>query len=474
MNLKTFFFHGIVFIIFIFSFLRCTEDESYVSNPSQYLSFSRDTVTFDTVFTSVGSSTKWVKVYNSNTKGVRIRSVHLASGGTTGFRINVDGQSGTAFENVEIDHKDSIYLFVEVTIDPQDTNSPFLLEDSIIFDLETGKRQAVHLEAFGQDAIILKSPLYKNDTQLSAEKPYIVFDSLIVDKDAQLTLQSGTRLYFHDAAYLGVHGTLVCEGTQEEPVLLRGDRLDRMFSYLPYDRLSAQWGGVMFYQESTGNVIRHADIHSGRYGVTCLGGMTEGVKLSMENSIVHNVTSDALSSDNCRIYAANCQFSNAKGCCVRLIGGYGEFVHCTLAQFYPYDQHEEALWFSNTKDLALEGAVFHNCYITGNGKDDISGLREDEGKAFNYLFDHCVVNTVFAETDTLFKECVVDTLSDRSKNFSLVDFDNFKFDFRLDSLSVARKAASASYLSSYPEDLLGNTRTEGNVDAGCYQSVFSK
>ena len=90
-------------------------------------------------------------MYNNNNFDVTT-NVRL-SGNTEGnFRMNVDGESGNNVKNVTITANDSIFVFLEVTIDPTNTNTPYLVSDSIIFT--TGNNhQDVDLIAYGQGAL---------------------------------------------------------------------------------------------------------------------------------------------------------------------------------------------------------------------------------------------------------------------------------------------------------------------------------
>ena len=65
--------------VLIFWFASC-EREDISSNPSLKLNFSRDTVMFDTVFTTIGSSTRYFKVYNKNSNDLRISSIERELG----------------------------------------------------------------------------------------------------------------------------------------------------------------------------------------------------------------------------------------------------------------------------------------------------------------------------------------------------------------------------------------------------------
>ena len=100
------------------------------------LQFSRDTVYLDTVFTNIGSSTYNLKVYNRSNNDIVIPSVKLALGDASSYRLNVDGMSGKTFANVEILAKDSLYIFIETTVDIADVSNTkqFLYTDQIEFD----------------------------------------------------------------------------------------------------------------------------------------------------------------------------------------------------------------------------------------------------------------------------------------------------------------------------------------------------
>ena len=473
----------------------CSEDDKFTNDPSVHLVFETDTVRFDTVFTSIGSSTKRFKVYNHHKDGLRIASVLLGSGGTSGFRINIDGHSGTFISDLEILGNDSLFVFAEVTVNPQDSDSPVFVRDSILFNLENGIRQQIILEAYGQDVIIMRGETFSADTLLNARRPYLIYDSLVVAANARLEIAAGTTLCFHNHAYLGVHGQIDCQGSQEEPVVMRGDRTDRMFPYLPYDRLDAQWGGVRLYPESKDNRFDYVDIHSGSWGIDCPLSTSDETKCTIRNSVIHNVAGDALHLFNCSAKVQNSQISNALGNCVTIIGGMCEFVHTTIAQFYPWNGlHGSAVYFANVQNdtiYPLLGANFYNCLITGSSTDEITGYPSEKPGMFRALFKNCLINIalsgnepdsllqIFAasvnETEKLNQKKPKLTQAEReevvwgAKNFRLLDYDNFIYDFDLDSISPARGIGSDSYVSECTTDRLGRSRPTSKPDAGCYQ-----
>ena len=219
----------------------CDDEEQFTTDPTATIAFSQDTISFDTLFSRTISTTQRFCVYNHGSKSLRLSTVTLASGGTSGFMINVDGQSGDNIQDVAIGDGDSIFVFVKVLLSAQQSTTPVPCSDDIIFRLESGQESKVHLQASGQDCEVKTAYTFTSDTTLtSVGLPIVVFDSLVVAPTATLTLQEGTTLYFHNGATLIVHGSLRVNGKADSPVIFRGDRLDRMFTYLPYDGLENQ------------------------------------------------------------------------------------------------------------------------------------------------------------------------------------------------------------------------------------------
>ena len=70
----------------------CDDYDSWTADPQAQLTFGRDTVSFDTLISTVSSSTQRLLVYNNNESGVRISDVRLKHAGKSHFRVNVDGQ----------------------------------------------------------------------------------------------------------------------------------------------------------------------------------------------------------------------------------------------------------------------------------------------------------------------------------------------------------------------------------------------
>lgn len=482
-------------VVSVFISVSCSDDESFTTDPTALLSFESDTIKFDTIFSTVPSTTKRIRLFNRSSKGLHIQSVRLASGGSSGFRFNVDGYSGPVVDKIEIGGNDSLFLFTDVTLPLQDTDSPTLVRDTLLFRLESGVEQRLLLEATTLNADFMDAQVISGNLTLEGPRPVIVRDSLIVGENATLTVKAGTVLCFHSGAWLGVKGKLRVEGTAEAPVVFRGDRTDRMFSYLPYDRLDGQWGGIILQKGCQSCEIDHADIHGGSWGIIADDFGSDSEILTLTNSSIHNVRACALELTDSRATVANTQLSNAGGDCVRLTGGNYSFTYCTLAQFYPWGSCGYALSLSAGTDddyKPLESAAFINCVITGRVSDQISlSPPKNVDIALNASFAGSLVNidlpsdtperyrVMFEGAANEYEQFEKDAASDVKDekrsfgrgNFKVVDDDLYDYDFHLDTLSNARGVADAEAGSRYPTDRDGHQRPETKPDAGCYQFI---
>ena len=483
-------------------FPACDElEDHYSTNPTLRLSFSADTLSFDTIFSAVGSATRQFMIYNKNQEPLNIESIMLASGEATGFRMNVDGRKGSYFDNVGIQADDSMYVFVEVTVDPNGGNQPLLIQDSVLFTVN-GTRQSVLLEAYGQDVHLCKGGVtLHGDTTLAADRPYLVYDSLVVAPDAQLRIEPGTTFYLHDKANLIVHGTMLAQGTLEQPITFRGDRLDYILNdILPYDRTPGQWGGICLKPESYGNVWSYVEMRNATTGLRCEASTPDHPKLTISDSRLTNSSGDLLLAINCDITASNSEFSNAGGSTLALIGGKYAFAHCTVANFMSLTQRvtadeetpldSKSLYllhnarFEEGGPYPITQARFDNCIIDGSytasdldegGEIEISADRVIASKAgnlpdFDFRFNHCVLKAQATEdsrfTDNLF------TRESPSYRMTGGKANKYTYDFRPDSattLGVGK--ADPEVAKRYPTDRYGISRlgNESGPAIGAYE-----
>jgi hypothetical protein len=253
------------FLSVILLFSACKKEDDFIDDSSAKLSFSADSLLFDTVFTTLGSVTKQIKIYNTNNKSIRISSIKLGNGQNSMFRINIDGNPSYQLDNVEIAANDSMYIFVKLTINPNNQNNPLIVTDSIIFTTN-GNIQDVNLVAWGQDAyyhVPNKKIIFSDGSFLQYsfagcnlpwpnDKPHVIYGYCVVDSDSTLIIQEGTKIHLAPNAVLWVldQATLKVNGTLNNKVFFQGSRLDSYYKNLP-----GQWGKIWLSRLSKDNEI---------------------------------------------------------------------------------------------------------------------------------------------------------------------------------------------------------------------------
>ena len=453
----------ILLLILSLGYLFSCEDEKYLSSSNVKLRFSVDTVMFDTVFTTIGSTTQHLKIYNPFNQKILISSVKLAKGETSNFRLNINGISANEVKDLEIAPFDSLYIFVEVTIDPSGQSLPLVVKDSIEF-VTNSNHQDVDLVAWGQDFKLIRRERLKNTTW-TKEKPYLVYNYAFVDSNATLTIEPGTKIYFHKDAGLFVKGKVIAKGTVENPILLYGDRLEDVYSNVP-----DQWNGVLLYSGSKDNVFSNVEIKNANIGLQVGNIENEGfstVKLS--NVKIQNMAYAGIFAMKSDISADNCLITNCGFYAVALlVGGNYEFNHSTIANYWggygfkarstPSLQIQNYLIINKDKPAYvgdLTKADFGNCIITGNAIDGNELLLSKHSEAlFNYKFDRCILQVA----DT-FKTNTAEHFQNILKGVDPKFVDPYKkYNFELDTLSPAKDVANALISKLYPTDLKGRDR----------------
>lgn len=474
--------------IFLFSllmpfvFYACV-DEQVSSDPSLQLTFSTDTVAFDTIFTTVGSATQVVKIYNTNNQHLNISTLQLAGKKQSPYRLNVDGEvhPDNQFSNIEIRAKDSLYIFVEVTIDPQHIDAPILVKDSIELNVNSN-RQRIKLIAYGQNMTLLKNKTIYNDTLLTAQKPYLVIGDLTVDTAKTLTLAAGTQLYFHDKSSLLVYGHLVAKGTLDKPIVMRGDRRDELFTDIPYNFISNQWGGVLLLNPEGKHTFDFVRLNSGYVGIYFANkDRAYRPSLTLSNTQIHNFLKYGLVVQNGDITVSNTEISNTGSYAVYLNGGTHRFYHSTIANYFnstnmaylqPAQKEEDvALMLMELNRTAPMETVFKNCIIAGTNPNEMEILTRFDQR-YHGEFTHSYIKKKQPDTlSSIFRHIVWSQPNDTIfKNTYFALREKKYYNFQLDSVSPARDIGSIEVAKQYPKDLHGNDRLQdGKPDAGAYE-----
>lgn len=445
-------------------------DDSMTTSSSDILTFSRDTVNFDTVFTDVGTPTARLIVSNRAKKGINISSIRFRRDDTE-FTLNVDGVSGKEFHDVEIRGNDSIYVFIECFIPETQGASPGLRADELEF-VTNGVTQTVRVEAYGQNVTRLDRLIVSNDMTLTAEQPYVVFGDLNVEKGATLRIEPGAMVLFHDGASLTVDGRLEAIGEAGKLIHMRGDRLDNVLPDVGYDILAGQWNGVRIGAGSFGNRMEYVDMRSTKEGLVLdsCNNMDQR-KLTLVNSWLHNSQGDVLSSKFARVEAYGCCFSEAAGSVVNLTGGNHRFIQCTFANNYLFSAIRGSLLqlghclpdHAAEHNLPLMKASFENCILYGLCPD----LNVDDFAGSEVFFRYVSFKST-GENDDNFLDCLWDT-----DPMFLTDRPIYYFNYRLKNDSPVKSAGNPAYVvTETRRDMYGVDRlSDGNPSLGAFQFV---
>ena len=404
----------------------CSDNDSFTTDRSHRLTFTTDTVRMDTLFATVPSATYTFWVHNQSGDGLRLRSVRLERSGQSGFRVNVDGSYlNPVVNNLEIREGDSIRVFVEVTAFENQSPDPQLVEDNLLFTLESGVEQRVNLRTYSWNAELWQTVDVTADQTIESATPIVVYGGINVAKDAMLTIKN-TELYFHDGAGITVDGALTVENS-----LLRGDRLDHMFDYLPYDRVSGQWKGITVNPHAVGCLLLDSELRNAMDGI-----VADTTTVVLSGSTVHNCKGSGLWAHDCVVDIQYSTLSNTLKDCLTLLGCQATLDHVTLAQFYPLSANRGfALRFEPSEQVF--SLTCSNTLVTGYAEDVIEGEVDENSK---YSFANCLLRTVVPEDTQFFKDVIWEKKDDDiqgKKHFVLVDEDNMIYDFRLKEESPA-------------------------------------
>ncbi|MCX6282610.1 MAG: hypothetical protein NTU51_11675 [Bacteroidetes bacterium] len=427
----------IVFSLILLAFSwSCRKTEKVDSSPSLVLSFSTDTVMFDTVIATVGSVTKRLLVYNHNSNKVIVSQIQLGGGSASMYRINVDGTPALSLQNIEIAGKDSIFIFVKVTVNPNDKNAPFIVSDSILFTTN-GNKQIVQLAACGQNADFNIKKTLKGNQVWDSLKAHVIYGFLRIDTGATLTIMPGTKVYLHKNAYLAVshEASLNIAGQWDHPVRVQSDRLDTYYRDLP-----GQWEGIYLERGSRNNSFNYAIIKNGNYGLT-VDSLVPGSdpKLTLYGTIIQNMVYDGIYAYSTSIVSANCIIGNCGSAALRIEkGGSYDFRQLTVGNYWTAGVRSvPSIILSNfTYDSIgnkipndLVKAYFGNSLVYGTETDEIR-LDSVTTAGFFYMFDHAILKTSMKVSNpNHYLECIT--------NFDPQFISPEKYDYEIDSTSPA-------------------------------------
>lgn len=458
-----------VFLITYLLFLSSCKKDSFITSSNATISTSTDSVKFDTVFTATGSITQIFKINNLNAQKLSLSQVKLMGGGSSYFKININGIQGPEADNVVINANDSIYVFVTVNINPNDSTLPFIISDSVLINYN-GNNRFIQLQAYGQNAHFIdgvrNGNLIIGNVTWTNDLPYVILGGLQVDTGATLTIQPGCRIYSHADAPFLVDGTLITSGTAQQRIIFTGDRLDADYKDLP-----ASWPGVYFRSTSKDNVLTQT-VFKNAYQAVVVDSLAtnSNPKLIMHQCIIDNAYDIGLWCFGTNVQADNSLISNCGSNVVLNDGGTYNFTNCTVATFGSlYIAHKNPVLqvtnFDPSNNLPnILAANFTNCIFYGdNGSVDDEIVISEKTPNQTVNFDHCIYKV---KTDPSFSS-FSSSLKNVNPMFDSIDVNRRIYNFHT---TYGPGVDSGADTPSFPKDLDDSTRKIGlATDIGCYE-----
>lgn len=480
MNLsKKFFKYSYFIIVIAFFWLSCKKDSNFFDTTSK-LTFSADTVLFDTVFTTVGSITQNVKIYNTSSKKILVSSIRLGGGNSSNFTLNIDGSPVNTATDIELEPNDSMYIFVKVTVDPTNQHNPFIFSDSVMFETN-GNIQQIKLVAWGQNAHFITAdhfyqglPPFKivaaegHTVTWDSILPYVIYGYAVVDSAAILNIKEGTKIYFHANSGLWVYryGSLNVNGTKDHKVIFQSDRLD-----IAYRNIPGQWDRIWINESPVDSKIEHAVIKNAFIGIQAESWQElSGNRLYINNTIIENITGVGLYAKAYNISGYNDIVANCGQYGVALTyGGDYDFSQCTFSNYWSMSskaRQTPTLILNNYNEIQtfdMKKANFSNCIIYGNIDNEIE-IDKKANSVFNCRFDYCLLKFDPTKTtiDASNSEGILQNPDPEFADYSIGNY-------ALKSSSPAIDKGKLSVGQLYPMDLKGNSRIGGLPDIGALE-----
>jgi hypothetical protein len=439
--------------------ISCVSEEIFDTPPEGFtFRVSLDTVSFDTVFTQRGSTSRRLFIYNDAPQNLTIASIGVSE--SSPFSLIINGIESKSVTNEVIRSGDSIQVFVKVNIDPNNSDSPFLVIDSLEIN-SISTIQYVQLKAFGRDAVYYGDEVFREDLQWSAGKAIVLQRSVLVDSATVLTISPGTQIYADRGAYLFVAGTLRAEGELDKKITFLNSRQDGAFRNAP-----GQWGGIIFLEGSNQNAMDHIVIRNAEYGIRMGTPDLDTIpNLILTNAIIENTLTAGVITFTSDIFITNTLINNSVGYTAAfLAGGWIDLNHLTIVNFgIGINRNEEAFIASDQVVLA-NGQVLRspmrldmkNSIVWGNYQNEVILFEGTEGN-FNRNFSHNLIRT---------NQIFWDNTHILNQNPQFVSPQGY--DYRLNLTSPAR---GKGVLSNINLDLKGNQRSD-TPTIGAYEVVI--
>lgn len=451
-----------IFIFLIVGLWSCEPPNEIIdSNYQGGFTFSTDTILFDTLFSSRGSTAQRFYVRNQHTRALKLNTISLGKAGQSSYTLTVNGVESKKFNDITILGKDSLLVLVTVLIDPMDEDLPYLVKDSVVFS-SNGTQQNIKLVAWGQDANYLGDSVIACNSVWDADRPYVLYNSILVDSLCSLEIEKGVRIFCAPNSFVFVKGTLRIRGEANDRILIRNDRLEPV-----YENALGQWGGIVFLEGSKDNRIEYATIRNGQTGIRVGSPDNDTIPdVILKNVIIENMSDAGILSFTSDIYADNTLINNCKNLVLaNIAGGSCTYVNCTFANFsFDFIRETPVSYFSDYLVLENDDVLkadmdltIINSIIYGDLEDEIQMNFSGE-TVVELLFANNIIKTNNDELN------INNNIINEDPKFKSA----FNYDFHLDTLSPAINAG----LDVGLEIDLDSVTRDNQQDIGAYEYII--
>ena len=440
-------------IVFSFVYLitACDNKEEFNYDSNFNLAFSKDSISFDTIFSELPSTTKQLKIYNQSSKTIQIDEIRLEN--DTDYQLNINGVIGNNSNNTEILPKDSLYIFIKLNTEDLNQDEPRIIEDHILFSFNS-KILKFPLKSWTQDVIRFSENKLETQTW-TKNRPYLIEEDITLAENHKLSILAGTKVYFQKGSGLHIKGELNIEGSFEEPVFFGSSRREELYQNVP-----GQWNALYFYTESKSNYISHLQLENATKGIDAQSDINDN-NLEIEYSKFLNFTKTGIATNNFDLKMHDVIISNCGEQNVLLQGdGDFEISHCDIINYWQISSRISPCFSYLANETNSKSLKIHNSIIYGSNsteleientnnieiKNSLIKLEDEKQNIFSASFENCIFNI--------------------DPNF----IDKSNYNYNIDSNSILIDKAELDYANSYPLDFNGNSRlSDTSPDIGSFE-----
>lgn len=356
----------------------CENDYSYRGD-AHSISFSADTLSFDTIFAGEASVTGRLMIYNKSGENITIDKIWLKGGKISEYNVNINGASDLEVVNLRMRDGDSLYVFVNVL--PKESQDIYRISEDEICVKAGNNLWSAKLWACGVTARKVTGEI-REDTEWTNDMPYVMKEKLIIDSVATLTIREGVEIYCTEGARLEIEGKLKATGTKDNNIVFRGMRRGSFYHDIP-----GQWDGIYTTVASGCAELRYTEIANATNAMM----IDSATTIVMEGVRIRDTKHTGLVAYDAKVRMTNCLIYNCGREMLKIYGGDTKIAHSTLAGYYRWDTRLESGIWVNGEGNCPEVKLFdlRNSVVVGNQSNELEmgeGLTKD-----NCLVSHCYI-----------------------------------------------------------------------------------